>query len=271
MAGLNLSQQQIQVLLTDFLSSPRGQSLIQEADQRTSAGPSGSSIVQPVVPPAALSLPLSLAPQILPPPVQPLPPQQAPPPPTQPLPPQQTLLLPAQLLSQQAPPPPAQPLPPQDALPQALQQGLPLPSQLLLSQMLPSQAPTFPFPPPSCHPYTTVQMLADMADRGGPSGVSLGGGSVGIQGHPHSPFDGFSWIQCSNQKCVEHARESIPPKPMKEKKQGSAVRPPALAQRVREASVDDCILLAEGGEEVVNLVLMIYPPWPPARELKVCG
>ncbi|KAJ3761630.1 hypothetical protein EV360DRAFT_37427, partial [Lentinula raphanica] len=114
--------------------------------------------------------------------------------------------------------------------------------------------------PSQCRPYSSLQMLA-----------SLGGGqssplSIGTPGHPRvtsaSGFPSMTAISRSNQARLEHASASLP-RNAERKKRGKAVRPPSLSQSARMPTVRDCISLAEGGVEVANIDLLVYPPMPP--------
>ncbi|KAJ3963483.1 hypothetical protein EV361DRAFT_813361, partial [Lentinula raphanica] len=85
-------------------------------------------------------------------------------------------------------------------------------------------------------------------------------------GHPRvtsaSGFPSMTTISRSNQTRLEHASSSLP-RNAERKKRGKAVRPPSLSLSAHTPTVRDCISLAEGGIEVANIDLIVYPPMPP--------
>ncbi|KAJ3860473.1 hypothetical protein EV359DRAFT_49043 [Lentinula novae-zelandiae] len=122
------------------------------------------------------------------------------------------------------------------------------------------EGPSLPPPPPSCRPYTSMQ-----ASTGATDGY---GQLVGLQGCSRvttAPgFPGLTAIQRTNHTCLDHASQSLPQNPRREKKlRGKAVRPPALARRDRGLSIEDCINVATGGVEVVSIDVLVYLPLPP--------
>lgn len=97
---------------------------------------------------------------------------------------------------------------------------------------------------------------------------------VGSQGHScvttASGFPGLTVIQCTNNTRLDHASQSLPQNPKKEKRRGKAIRPPGLGRRERVPSIDDCINVASGGVEVISIDVLVYLPLPPTGEINVC-
>ncbi|KAJ3904069.1 hypothetical protein F5879DRAFT_802377 [Lentinula edodes] len=119
-------------------------------------------------------------------------------------------------------------------------------------------------PPPSqCRPYSSLQMLSSL--RSTPSTGSGLVGTIPTQGHPRvttsSGFPSMTTIARSNQTRLEHASISLPRDPPK-KRRGKATKPPSIGQPLAP-TVRDCISQAEGGVEVANVDLLVYPPMPP--------
>ncbi|KAJ3844026.1 hypothetical protein F5878DRAFT_496411, partial [Lentinula raphanica] len=114
--------------------------------------------------------------------------------------------------------------------------------------------------PSQCRPYSSLQMLASL---GGTQSSPI---SVGTQGHPRvtsaSGFPSMTAISRSNQARLEHASTSLP-RNAERKKQGKAIRPPSLSQSSTAPTIRSCISVAEGGVEVANIDLLVYPPMPP--------
>ncbi|KAJ3926592.1 MAG: hypothetical protein NXY57DRAFT_966362 [Lentinula lateritia] len=94
---------------------------------------------------------------------------------------------------------------------------------------------------------------------------------VGSQGHScvttASGFPGLTVIQCTNNTRLDHASQSLPQNPKKEKRRGKAIRPPGLGRRERVPSIDDCINVASGGVEVISIDVLVYLPLPPTGEI----
>ncbi|KAJ3878406.1 hypothetical protein F5051DRAFT_428200 [Lentinula edodes] len=126
-----------------------------------------------------------------------------------------------------------------------------------------SLPPPPPPPPSQCRPYTSMQMQLPASDGYGQI--------MGSQGHARittaSGFPGLTAIQRTNHLRLDHASQSLPQNPRKEKKRGKAVRPPGLGRRDRIPSIDDCISVATGGIEVVTIDVLIYLPLPPTRDI----
>ncbi|KAJ4491278.1 hypothetical protein C8J55DRAFT_486271 [Lentinula edodes] len=121
------------------------------------------------------------------------------------------------------------------------------PMQMYRNSQTSPEGPSLPPPPPSCRPYTSMQ-----ASTGATDGY---GQLVGLQGRSRvttAPgFPGLTAIQRTNHTRLDHASQSLPQNPRREKKlRGKAVRPPALARRDRGLSIEDCINVATGGVEV---------------------
>ncbi|KAF9067411.1 hypothetical protein BDP27DRAFT_1422838 [Rhodocollybia butyracea] len=175
-------------------------------------------------------------------------------------------------LPQPAPPPPPvsqpapQPLPDSQneptAFPALLQPSLLLfPPPPFVAQPAPGGPYAYPPPPSTCRPYSSLQMLASVADGNG-GGVA----TVNNPGHPQvttaSGFPGMSTlIQRSNQSHLDHAGSSLPKKD-KPKRRGKAILLPSLAGEKAKPSIGDCVFEANGGEQVVNLDVSVYPPLP---------
>lgn len=132
---------------------------------------------------------------------------------------------------------------------------------------------SWPPAPSSCRPYSSLQMFANMADGSGDNGL------LGAQGHPRpttsAGFPGMSILGRANQQRLDHASTSLPHNPIKrmeksERKRGKAIRPPSLHQRgPPEQKIEECVLKAAGGEQVVNLDISVHLPRPKTGELKV--
>ncbi|KAF9027693.1 hypothetical protein BDP27DRAFT_1197318, partial [Rhodocollybia butyracea] len=126
--------------------------------------------------------------------------------------------------------------------------------------------------PSTCRPYSSLQMLSSVA--GGSDGIGSGG--VANPGHPRvttaSGFPGMSTlIQRSNQNRLDHAGASLPKKEKPKKHRGKALLPPSLAGEGIKPKMEDCVLIAEGGEHVVNLDVSVYPPMPSRADQQDCG
>ncbi|KIK61879.1 hypothetical protein GYMLUDRAFT_165532 [Collybiopsis luxurians FD-317 M1] len=118
-------------------------------------------------------------------------------------------------------------------------------------------------PPLLCCSYSSMQTA-------GPSGATNGYGSpVGMQGRDRVTtepgFAGLTMLQRVNHTWLEHANSSLP---QKCRPRGKAIRPPALACQERDPSVEDIIMVASGGEQVVNLDVLVYPPMPSQSDIK---
>ncbi|KAJ3812299.1 hypothetical protein F5876DRAFT_74951 [Lentinula aff. lateritia] len=137
-------------------------------------------------------------------------------------------------------------------LPNSTQQTL-VPMQLPISNASQSWPPA----PSSCRPYSSLQMFANMADGSGDNGL------LGAQGHPRpttsAGFPGMSILGWANQQRLDHASTSLSHNPIKrmeksEWKRGKAICPLSLLQRgPPEQKIEECVLKAAGGEQVVNL------------------
>ncbi|KAJ3858515.1 hypothetical protein EV359DRAFT_87625 [Lentinula novae-zelandiae] len=99
-----------------------------------------------------------------------------------------------------------------------------------------------PPPPPACRPYSSMQV----------AGTSDG-----------------SHIQHTNHLRLDHASQSLPQNPRKDKRREKAVRPPGLGCRDRVPSINDCISVATGGIEVVTIDILIYLPLPTTSDIKL--
>ncbi|KAK7021971.1 hypothetical protein VNI00_017120 [Paramarasmius palmivorus] len=101
------------------------------------------------------------------------------------------------------------------------------------------------FPVPAITPYTSVQMLGDVASSN------------------HNPFPTLTAVQRANQYRLEHAQESLPRKPCKKAK-----APPSLFSRVDTPSIENCLALAGGNIKVANVEVWIHPSQPTNAEQK---
>ncbi|KAF9064561.1 hypothetical protein BDP27DRAFT_1205035, partial [Rhodocollybia butyracea] len=125
--------------------------------------------------------------------------------------------------------------------------------------------------PSTCRPYSSLQMLSAVAS--GSEGIASGG--VANPGHPRvTTAAGFpamsTLIQRSNQSRLDHAGASLPKKEKPKKMRGKALLPPSLAGEGAKPKMEDCVLVAEGGEHVVNLDVSVYPPMPSRADQQDC-
>ncbi|KAJ3726240.1 hypothetical protein C8R42DRAFT_575468 [Lentinula raphanica] len=131
-------------------------------------------------------------------------------------------------------------------------------THILPSNGLPDRT-AFPPPPSQCRPYSSLQMLANL---GSAQSSSV---PVGTHGHPRvtsaSGFPSMTAISRSNQARLDHASTSLPR--TGGRRRGRAVRPPSISQSSNTPTIRDCISMAEGGIEVANIDLLVYPPMPP--------
>lgn len=108
-------------------------------------------------------------------------------------------------------------------------------------------------------------MLASVA-RGGE-------GFPGSAGHPRvttAPgFASMSVLQRANQARIDHAAASLPRNEKKKKKRGAATRPPTLNAPSSQPTIEECVTTAQGGEQVVNLDFLVYPPRPSPLDMQV--
>ncbi|KAJ3849219.1 hypothetical protein EV368DRAFT_47736 [Lentinula lateritia] len=134
---------------------------------------------------------------------------------------------------------------------------------------------SWPPAPSSCRPYSSLQMFANMADGSGDNGL------LGAQGHPRpttsAGFPGMSILGWANQQRLDHASTSLSHNPIKrmeksEWKRGKAICPLSLLQRgPPEQKIEECVLKAAGGEQVVNLDSSVHLLRPKTGELKHLG
>ncbi|KAJ3899978.1 hypothetical protein F5879DRAFT_1056833, partial [Lentinula edodes] len=116
--------------------------------------------------------------------------------------------------------------------------------------------------PSACRPYNSMQVPR----------VSDGYRQInGFQGHPRvttaAGFPGLTAIQCTNHSRLDHASQSLPHNPRKEKRRGKAIRPPGLSRWDRVPSIDDCISMATGGIEIVSINVLVYLPLPSTGDI----
>ncbi|KAE9387603.1 hypothetical protein BT96DRAFT_1004954 [Gymnopus androsaceus JB14] len=100
--------------------------------------------------------------------------------------------------------------------------------------------------------------------------------SSGSQGHPHitmAPgFPALTAIQCSNQTRMGHTSVSLPQSSSKARKTwGRAIQPPRLGTESPKLDISDCVRQAVGGEDIVNLDVLVYPLMPDSGDLKYYG